>query len=249
MPTAQPPIPTARIACVICAYNEAPRLPAVLAAVAGHPLLAEVIVVDDGSSDGTAEVAAQFAGTRVIRHAVNRGKSAAIATGVGAARHEYLMLLDADLVGLTADHVTALADPVLAGAADLSLSLRRNSLRVFRRAGLDFVSGERVLKRDFLATLLDEIGTLPRFGIEVFMNRRIIDRRLGIHVTRWDQVTQTRKTDKVGLWRGIRAEWRMVRDLLRVAPPLELLAQSWHMSRLRRPQAASAGLLPDGRPT
>jgi glycosyltransferase involved in cell wall biosynthesis len=225
-----------RISCVICAYNEGPRLAAVLAAVARHPLLAEVILVDDGSIDDTAEVARRFGTVRLISHATNLGKSRAIATGVAAARHELLMLLDADLKGLRAENVTALAQPVLAGEAAVSISLRRNSLLMFRAASLDFVSGERVVPKELLGTVLQQIGELPRFGIEVYMNRRIIEQGLAVAVTCWQEVAQTRKTEKLGLRRGLRAEWRMVRDLMRVAHPIELLAQSWQLALLRTPR-------------
>ena len=234
-----------RISCLICAYNEGPRLAAVLAAVASHPLLDEVIVVDDGSADDTAEVARRFSGVRLVSHPVNLGKSRAIATGVAAARHELLMMLDADLKGLRAHDIAALAEPVLSGDAELSISLRRNSLLLFRLAGLDFVSGERVVRKELLDGVLKQIGALPRFGIEVFMNRRIIEQRLAIAVTRWTNVEQTRKTEKLGLWRGVRAEWRMVRDLMRVADPLELLAQSWHLAMLRIPRTRSPAVSRD----
>jgi glycosyltransferase involved in cell wall biosynthesis len=237
----------ARISCLICAWNEAPRLGGVLAVVAGHPLIDEVIVVDDGSTDGTADVARAFSSVRTIACASNRGKSAAMATGVAAARNDLLMLLDADLKGLTAGDVSALAWPVLDGVADVSLSLRRNSLAPFRLLGLDFVSGERVLRRALLAEALAEMRGLPRFGVEVFMNHRIIDERLPIAVVRWPRVTQARKTEKLGWRRGLRAEARMVGDLLRAVYPLELVGQTWRLMELRAHAADASGsrLRPD----
>jgi glycosyltransferase involved in cell wall biosynthesis len=231
----------ARISCLICAWNEAPRLGGVLAVVERHPLIGEVIVVDDGSTDGTADVAHAFPSVRTITCASNRGKSAAMATGVAAARHDLLMLLDADLKGLTADDVSALAWPVLDGVADVSLSLRRNSLALFRLLGLDFVSGERVLRRALLAEALAEMHALPRFGVEVYMNHRIIDERLPIAVVRWPRVTQARKTEKLGWRRGLRAEARMIGDLLRAAYPLELVSQTWRLLGLRASAVATAG--------
>ena len=228
----------ARISCIVCAYDEGPRLGAVLAVAAAHPLLAEVIVVDDGSRDDTADVARAFDRVRLIRHDVNRGKSAAMATGVAAARHELLMLLDADLKGLRAQDVTALAAPVLDGTARVSMSLRRNSLAIFRTIGIDFVSGERVLARALLSDVLHDVRALPRFGVEVFMNKRIIARALPVAVANWATVTQSRKTEKLGWWRGVRAEWRMVADLMQVAYPVELVAQTARLLALRVDGAA-----------
>ena len=223
----------ARISCIVCALDEGPRIGAVLAVAAAHPLIAEVIVVDDGSTDDTAQVAARHPRVRVISHARNQGKSRAVATGVAAARHELLMLLDADLKGLRAADLDALAAPVLAGRAAVSLSLRRNSLALFRWVGIDFVSGERVVDRRLLSDVLQDIHALPRFGIEVFMNKRIIAARLPVAIANWRTVTQSRKTEKRGWWRGILAEWRMVFDLMDAVYPLELLTQTMHLAMLR----------------
>ena len=221
------------ISCIICAYNEAPRIGQVLAVAAAHAALGEVIVVDDGSTDGTVDIVKQFPSVRLIARGTNGGKSAAMMDGIAAARGDLLMLLDADLKGLAAEHISALAAPVIAGRADVSISLRQNSLAIFRAIGLDFVSGERVVNKALLQESVVQIRALPRFGIEVFMNRLIINRRLRIAVTHWPHVTQARKTEKLGYWRGVRAEWRMIADLLRVVYPLALISQTLRLSRLR----------------
>ena len=119
------------VAVVIPARNEADRIQATVTAATGIPGVALVIVVDDGSKDGTA-AAARRAGAVVTRHPTNRGKGAAMETGAEAValldqrerreRPRHLLFLDADLAG-TAARTGPLLDPVLAGTADMTIAV------------------------------------------------------------------------------------------------------------------------------
>jgi len=204
----------ASISCVIPAYNEGSRIASVLAAVVGHPLLDEIIVVDDGSTDETQAAAKQFKNVRLLAQATNIGKSGAICMGICAAASEFLLLLDADLVGLTEDDVTALILPVLRGTADASISLRKDALLPWRVIGLDYLSGERVIRRDLLAGHLDAIGHLPGFGLESYINRVLILHKSRVKVIWWEHVGHTYKARKYGIWKGIAGEARMLMNIV-----------------------------------
>jgi glycosyltransferase involved in cell wall biosynthesis len=88
------------LSVVVPAHNEELRLPATLAAIradlAERPERCEMIVVDDGSTDGTADVAGAL-GANLVRLPVNLGKGAAVRAGVSAARGRYILVSDADL--------------------------------------------------------------------------------------------------------------------------------------------------------
>lgn len=90
------------LSIVIPAYNESARLPMTLDAISRYltqkNMTAEIIVVDDGSSDGTAEIATKTLPTiLVVRHDHNKGKGAAVKTGMLAASGDWRYLCDADL--------------------------------------------------------------------------------------------------------------------------------------------------------
>lgn len=96
------------VSLVIPAFDEARRIPAALTAVraylSGQPFRSEVVVVDDGSRDGTSEVVRRAARrfpadvtVRVVQHARQLGKGAAVRSGCLAARGRYVVYTDADL--------------------------------------------------------------------------------------------------------------------------------------------------------
>jgi dolichyl-phosphate beta-glucosyltransferase len=117
-----PPAKQVLLSVVIPAYNEAKRLPPTLARVVAwtraQPFACEIVVVDDGSRDATADIArAALAGVehRVLVHPTNRGKGAGLATGMTAARGEYVLMTDADL-STPIEEVARFLDAHAAGA-------------------------------------------------------------------------------------------------------------------------------------
>jgi hypothetical protein len=150
------------------------------------------------------------------------------------------MLLDADLSGVTPADIQALADPVISGRAQVSISLRSNSLALYRALGLDFVSGERVIPAWLMKAAVAEMQQLPRWGGEVFMNNLVIQHRLSIAVVDWPRVFNIRKYKKVGRWRGMFAELSMIGDAASVLTPLGLVSQNLALLKLVRPTPARA---------
>jgi glycosyltransferase involved in cell wall biosynthesis len=179
----------APVAVVIPAFNEADLVAATVTAAGTLPGVDEVIVVDDGSRDGTARVA-ERAGASVFRHARNRGKAAALETGAEAVRlldkrdgkSRLLLFLDADL-GDTAAQAAPLITPVAAGEADMTIAafsarvklgghgfvVRLSAAGIRRATGwtpIQPLNGQRCLSRE----AFDAARPLARgFGVETAM--------------------------------------------------------------------------------
>ena len=116
-----------RVTVIVPAYNEAATIEQVLRRVADLQLDAEILVVDDGSVDDTAEIVgaleSQIAGLRLIIHERNQGKGAAVRTGINASRGEIVMIQDADLEYDPAD-IPRLLEPLNNGVADVVYGTR-----------------------------------------------------------------------------------------------------------------------------
>ncbi len=202
-----------QVTVIIPAFNEATRIAAVLAAAQAARLVGEIIVVDDGSADDTAAVAAS-AGVAVIRLAENRGKGWAMRAGAGRARHETVLFLDADLRGLSPDHIDDLVLPVLARQADMTIGIFRDGRTYtdWAQALTPHISGQRCLPRAVVlaAPLLEQC----RFGVEVALTAHARAQGLLIEFVPLPGATHVTKEEKRGPLAGLLARGRMYAEML-----------------------------------
>lgn len=228
------------LSIVIPAFDEAARLPDTLERIADHlgaeRAHTEVLVVDDGSRDGTAEVAERVGKTaglalRVLRHQPNRGKGYAARRGVLDARGAAILLTDADLAVPIAHLDAFLARqragaPVVSGSRHVQgarIAVHQAPLRewlgaVFRRLSgwllvpgvSDFTCGFKLFERD-AARRIFSLQRLWGWGYDVEV--LFLARRCGYRVeelaVQWSDDRRTR----VRLWRDVP---RSLLDLLRI---------------------------------
>ena len=221
-----------RISCIIPAYNEGKRIVNVLSIVDGHPLIDEIIVINDGSTDNTLNVLKKFKNITLITYDKNKGKSFAVYKGIKKSRNDLLMLLDADLLGLTKKDITNLALPIFQNKADISISLRKNAFIGFRLIGIDFISGERVFSKKIIKNK-EDLAKLKCFGIEVYLNKIVIKNKLRVKIVRWNNIISPFQNKKFGILKGIRGYSSMLVDIIKTIGFFHMICQTFYMLRLR----------------
>lgn len=198
--------------CVIPARNEAPTVADVVAVCRQVPFVRDVIVVDDGSDDGTAELAEQ-AGAKVLRLEGSAGSKAhAMAAGVRASDADQILFVDADLLGITPRHLEDICRPALDGRAVMALGTF--DYRFWNWLVLRFppTTGERIIPR-WVFTAIPP-SKLEGYTIEIMINEVITEARLPSTARTMKGVTHRTKRDKFGPVEGWRRTWKMFWDLV-----------------------------------
>ena len=116
-----------RISAIVPAYNEAERIGRVLDILTTYPDFKEIIVIDDGSPDGTEAIVRRY-DVRYVKKKVNGGKGAAMDLGVKLAKGDVIFFCDADISGLTHKIIDQITCPVVNGEVEMFIGMRNRKI-------------------------------------------------------------------------------------------------------------------------
>ena len=224
------------LSIVIPAYNEARTIRTVLQAVEAAPvpgLEKQIIIVDDGSKDGTREILKEFEGRHtVIFQEKNMGKGAAVRRGFQAATGDFIIIQDADLECNPREY-PILLEPLIAGDADVVYGSRFIGGRPHRVLSFWHSLGNRILTgvsnmfsdlnltdmetcykvftRNALLAIRDTL-TSDRFGIEPEITARIAKKRLRVFEVGITYNSRSYQEGKKINWKdGVSAIWCIIK--------------------------------------
>jgi len=229
-----------KLSILMPVYNEARTVQAVVKRVldVDFPCPVEVVIVDDASTDGTAEIIDRFRDERLVkhRHHVNKGKSAAIRTATAAATGDFVVPLDADLEYLP-EEIPKLLEPVLRGEAEVVYGSRtfgshsaysfwyvmgNKALTTFANVLFDAYIAD--LETCFKLMSLDLLRSLnitsDGFGMEAEITGKLLARRIRPFEVPVTYRARSREAGKKITWKdGVQAVWILARIRLAKRPP------------------------------
>jgi glycosyltransferase involved in cell wall biosynthesis len=233
---------------VIPARNEVTTVAEVVRAALAAPGAGQVVVVDDGSSDGTA-AAAEAAGAAVVSTGLGAGsKARALSRGfeaTAASAADVLVFFDSDILNATPAHFTALAAPVLSGEVWLSCGIvPYGRLRDPLFLRLPPITGLRALRREVFAGVPE--GRRNGFQIEIMINEVIARRGQPSSIRVLSGLRHRSKLEKVGWRQGLPAHLAMTRELLACLRTVPLWTYGAYLRNLRVLPPSGESLPPAG---
>lgn len=210
--------------CIIPFYNEEYRILEVLTVITQINSIDQIICIDDGSEDNTADLIQDyFPAVELIKLPQNQGKAAAIRRGLQIARHENILLMDADLQSIDKAEVEKAILAVTRYNLDM-LILRRINAPWFVKfdRGDTLLSGERIVKKkDLIKVFTQEVN---RYQIELAINLYMQKHKRHVRWMPWS-ATNTYKAKKMGLVAGYKKEFEMFTDIVLYAGFVNIVRQ------------------------
>lgn len=191
------------VAAIVAAYNEEPTIGPIIKTLVESRLFRDVIVISDGSTDRTAEIAKEAGASLVHQFPWKHGKGAAMMHGVSHTDAPVLFFLDADLKGLTVDHLKKILAPILSGRLAMCVGIRdRGRLAMKIAAHLPLIGGERAMRRAVFENIPDKY--LQGFMVEGALNYYCRSHKLPYGTVELPGLHIRRKMQKVGFWKGLK---------------------------------------------
>jgi len=194
------------VSAVIPAYNEEKYIGQVLDVLITIPDLQEIIVVNDGSKDNTAAIVKSYP-VNLINLKENIGKGGAMLMGARAARSDYILFLDADLVGLNAEHIYAMLSNIQ--DYDMIVGIFDSGRKTTDLAQIiaPFLSGQRIVKKEHIFKISNL--HISRFGVEVALTKFAAKHNLKVKEVTLKELSHVMKEEKLGLVKGFAYRLKM----------------------------------------
>jgi len=205
-----------KVAAIIPAYNEKDRIPAVLDAIKAASLVDEIVVVSDGSTDGTYELVRADPAVKAVALEVNRGKGGAMRAGAESTDADVVLFLDADLIGMDGEKVDAIVRPLIDDSADMAIGIFKSGRGATDLAQFiaPYISGQRAMRRDTFIGIpkLEAV----RSGVETAITKYFRSRKLRVRRVTLKGCTHCMKEEKLGFARGFAGRMKMYYDISKI---------------------------------
>jgi len=160
-----------KISVIICAYNEEKTVKEVVTTVCDY-FFDEVIVVNDGSTDGTDKILTELLNLPSLKYIAlpeNKGKGYAMAIGIENSTGDIIVFIDADLSNIKEEHFEQLITPIFNNECDMVLGQATETLIDYKFNPFKSFTGERAMLKKDILPILEEMKT-SKFGVETLIN-------------------------------------------------------------------------------
>lgn len=205
-----------KVAAIVPALNEEANVAKVLRVLLDSEVLDQVILVDDGSTDKTAEIGERL-GAKVIKlpKVGGSGKGNAMKKGLESTSAEIIVFFDADLIGLSKEHIYSLVSPMLTGNIEMCVGIRGRLLGlpnlIAKIDPLLAIGGERAIKRHLLEDISSKF--VQGFAVEPTLNYYCMINKLPVRYTTLKKLSVIIKEKKRGFINGFISRIEMIFEI------------------------------------